>query len=230
MTNEIMTEFGPNINERTSPCSTFKITLSLIGYDAGILKDEKTPTWDFQEGYDDWLPTWKACQSPESWMKSSCVWYSKILALQLGMEKIQSYLNTLEYGNRDISGGIGLPGPAGVAWINSSLKITLREQVDFIQKMVLRKLPLASEAIKKTRAILFREELGKGWKLFGKTGGCVSKTEKDGQALEQGWFIGWIEKDQNFYPFAYLIRGNTIKLSQRILRVKQLLLESGTMN
>ncbi len=64
VTDEIVLELGPHINERISPCSTFKITLSLMGYDAGILKDEKTPIWDFQEGYDDWLESWKAPQTP----------------------------------------------------------------------------------------------------------------------------------------------------------------------
>lgn len=93
---ETVFELGPSINERMSPCSTFKITLSLMGYDAGILKDEKTPIWDFQDGYDDSLASWKAPQSPQSWMKYSCIWYSKILALQLGMEKIQSYLGSME--------------------------------------------------------------------------------------------------------------------------------------
>jgi beta-lactamase class D len=71
MTDEVVTELGPNINKRMSPCSTFKIPLSLMGYDAKILKDETNPTWDFQEGYDDWLVSSRAPQSPLSWMKYS---------------------------------------------------------------------------------------------------------------------------------------------------------------
>jgi len=43
ITDEIVLELGPSINEQISPCSSFKITLSVIGYDAGILKDENTP-------------------------------------------------------------------------------------------------------------------------------------------------------------------------------------------
>ena len=66
MTDEVVTELGPNINKRMSPCSTFKIPLSLMGYDAEVLKDEINPTWDFQEGYDDWLVSWRAPQSPLS--------------------------------------------------------------------------------------------------------------------------------------------------------------------
>lgn len=215
ITDEIVLELGEQINKQISPYSTFKITLSLMGFDAGILKDEKTPTWDFQEGYDDFLEPWRGSQTPQSWIKYSCVWYSKILALQLGLEKIQSYLTSIEYGNEDMSGGLAQPGPTSVAWINSSLKISPKEQVDFIQRMVCEQLPISPHAIQMTKLLLFREELPEGWKLFGRTG--------------FGWFVGWIEKDHNFCPFAYHISEQKIDPDQRIQRVKQLLLESNVM-
>jgi beta-lactamase class D len=214
VTDEVVVELGPHIDERITPCSTFKIVLSLMGFDAGILKDEKTPTWDYQEGYDDFMESWKAPQTPQSWMQYSCFWYSKILARQLGLEKIQSYLASLEYGNQDMSGGLTN------AWVSSSLKISPKEQVDFIQKMLREKLPISSSAIHMTKALLFKEELPEGWKLFGKTGWGDKN-------LGVGWFVGWVEKDQSFFPFAYNIR--EINLAQRIPRVKQLLAESNVM-
>lgn len=229
MTNVVITELGPSINKQMSPCSTFKIPLSLMGYDAEVLKDEIYPTWDFQEGYDDWLASWRAPQSPLSWMKYSCVWYSKVLSLELGLEKIQNYLSSIEYGNQDVSGGLTDPGLLNPFWINSSLEISPKEQVDFLQKMIQGLLPISSKAIRMTRAILFKEELSEGWKLFGKTGWSGSDITKDGKTLEHSWFVGWIEKDQNFYPFAYLIRDNKINLDQRIPRVKQLLTQSKAM-
>lgn len=229
LTDEIVLEIGPSINKRISPCSTFKITLSLMGYDAGVLKDEQNPIWNFQEGYDDFFESWKAPLTPLSWMKYSCVWYSKILALQLGMEKIQSYLTSLEYGNKDMSGGLAPPGPMNIAWINSSLKISPKEQVDFIQKIICGKLPISSNATQMTKILLFKEELPEGWKLFGKTGWSGSEIGKDGKTLVHSWFVGWIEKDHSFYPFAYLIRKEKINLDQRIPRVKQLLVESNVM-
>lgn len=230
ITNETVLELGPHAEERISPCSTFKITLSLIGYDAGILIDETTPTWEFKNGYDDWLASWRAPISPKSWMQYSCVWYSKVLSLQLGLEKIQSYLTSMKYGNQNMSGGLAVPGPMNPAWINSSLTISPREQVDFIQKMVMDKLPISSNAIQMTKVILLKEESPEGWKLFGKTGWSGSDIGKDGKTLEHGWFVGWIEKDNNFFPFAYLIREQKINLDQRIPRVKQLLVESKIIN
>jgi beta-lactamase class D len=228
-TDEIVAELGPHINERISPCSTFKITLSVMGYDAGVLVDENTPVWDFQDGYDDWLESWKAPQTPQSWMKYSCVWYSKVLSLQLGLETMQSYVDSMKYGNMDLSGGLAEPGPGNVAWINSSLMISPKEQVDFIQNMVQGKLSVSGQAIEMTKVILFKEELTEGWKLFGKTGWSGSDIAKDGKTLEHSWFVGWIEKDHRFFPFAYLIRDKKINLDQRIPRVKQLLIESHVM-
>jgi beta-lactamase class D len=53
-----------------------------------------------------------------------------------------------------------------------------KRQVNFIQKMVLGKLPISFDSIQMTNAILFKEELSEGWKLFGKTGWSGSDKEK----------------------------------------------------
>ncbi len=224
VTDKTVLELGPHVEKRISPCSTFKIPLSLMGYDAGILSDETTPTWNFQAGYDASFASWRAPITPKSWMEYSCVWYSKVICLQLGLEKIQSYLTSMEYGNQEMSGMLAEPGPMAPAWINSSLTISAREQVDFIRKMILGKLPISSNAIQMTKKLLLKEESPEGWKLFGKGG--WSGPEKEGKSLEHGWFVGWLEKDHLFFPFAYLIRERKINLDQRIPRVKQLLEEA----
>ncbi len=230
ITADTVLEIGPHIYTQISPCSTFKMALSLMGYDAGILKNEKKPIWNFQTSYDDWLPAWRSPQTPQSWMQHSCVWYAKLLALQLGPEKIQSYLASFKYGNQDISGGLPEPGGENPAWINSSLKISPKEQVELIQKMVNGKLPISSHAVQMTKTLLFKEDLSNGWQLFGKTGWSGSDIGTDGKTLEHSWFVGWIEKDLNFFPFAYLIREQKINLEKRIPRVKQLLEDSNILS
>lgn len=221
-TDEVVLELGPYINERATPASSFKIVLSLIGYDAGILKDENTPTWDFQMGYDDFSSSWTASQTPQSWMARSCIWYSKILALQLGLTTIQNYLALLEYGNQDMSGGLAQPGPVNPAWVSSSLKISPREQVDFIQKMIRGNLSVSAYAVQMTKVLVFKEILPGGWGLYGKAGlGGIFK--ENGDNLEVRWFVGWIEKDQLFFPFAYQLRDIDIDITQTVPRVKQLL-------
>src|SRR5690606_6812231 len=142
-------------DERVSPCSTFKIPLSLMGYDAGILIDEQTPTWEFQKDYDDFLDTWKCTQSPQSWMKYSCVWYSKLLSCQIGLKKMQDYLARFNYGNQNLPAEPVMSGKVDPAWFPSSpLKISPREQVNFINKMLQNNLQITNHAILMTKAIL----------------------------------------------------------------------------
>ncbi len=223
--NEIIREFGSNIEERVTPASSFKIVLSLMGYDAGVLQDEQTPTWEFQEGYDDFLESWKQSQTPETWMNRSCLWFSKNLALQLGLETIEQYLSSFKYGNQDFSTGMVPPGSTNPAWVSSSLKISPKEQVKFIQKMIQNKLHISSKALQMTKNHLFKEEISHGWKLFGKTG-LGSTVDETGKKLKVRWFVGWVENDQNFFPFAYLLQEYEIDILQAIPRVKQLLEES----
>src|SRR6187397_729096 len=74
ITEEVVLEVGPHIDKRIAPCSSFKIVLSLIGFEENVLIDQTTPSWDYQEGYDDFRETWKASLTPQSWMKYSCLW------------------------------------------------------------------------------------------------------------------------------------------------------------
>lgn len=221
-TSEIIQVFGSKIEERVTPASSFKIVLSLMGYDTGILQNEQTPTWHFQEGYDDFLESWKQSQTPQTWMNSSCVWFSKIIAEQLGLKRIEQYLSSFEYGNQNFSTGLIPPGSTNPAWVSSSLKISPKEQVEFIQKMIQEKLTISRNALQMTKNLLFKEEISLGWNLFGKTGlGCTF--DKYGKSLQVRWFVGWVENGQNFFPFAYLLQEHEIDVIQTIPRVKQLL-------
>jgi beta-lactamase class D len=229
-TGEKLSAIGSQVYERLTPCSTFKIALSLMGYQEGILKDETQPTWSYQVGYVDYLPSWKVSQTPYSWMKNSCVWYSQKLAFLMGLEKIDAYLTSFDYGNCNMSGDADAwQNPAlGISprpWICSSLKISPEEQVSFIRKMVRRELTVSNYATQMTKALLFIEELPNGWKLYGKTGAGSISSDKTEDKTEIGWFVGWIEDDKTFLPFAYCILDKKVDNAQRIPRTKQLLLE-----
>lgn len=162
-------------------------------------------------------------------MNRSCIWFSKILALKLGLETIGQYLSSFEYGNQDFSAGMIPPGPIKPAWVSSSLKISPKEQVEFIQKMLRERLSISSIALQMTKNLLFKEEISHGWKLFGKTA-LGSSVDENGKNLKVRWFVGWVQNDQSFFPFAYLLQEYEIDAFQTVPRVKQLLEESNLWN
>ena len=191
-------------NKRYAPCSTFKIALSLIGYDSGILIDEMHPSWPFKKGYPDFLDQWKQDQTPQSWMKNSCIWYSQLLTKKLGMKNFQFYVTKLGYGNTDLSGDKGKNNGLTNAWLSSSLEISSQEQIAFLEQLLANKLQINQHAHEMTRNILFVENLLNGWKLYGKTGSGVLLSPDRTQKLEiqHGWFIGWIEKSGRVILFS----------------------------
>jgi beta-lactamase class D len=140
---------------------------------------------------------------------------------------MQNYLAAFHYGNQAMTTELVAPGKENPAWFHSGpLRISPREQVGFIRKMLQYELGISSDAIDSTKLILFREELATGWKLFGKTGLRVIG-RNDNNDLEYGWFVGWIENKDRYFPFAYLILDEKIRLGKRVPRVIELVNESG---
>jgi len=177
------------------PESTFKIALSLIGFDSSIFIDQNTPLWPYKNEYASFNNICKQDQTPKTWMRDSCLWYSQILTSKLGIQKFQEYLQSFNYGNMDLSGDKGQNNGLSRSWISSSLKISPYQQLDFLQSIIEQKLPVSKKSYDNTKKIMFITEFAAGWKLYGKTGNGVqvdqngSKTE-----LQHGWFIGYIQK------------------------------------
>jgi beta-lactamase class D len=215
---------GEQLDVRLTPCSTFKIPLSLIGFDRGVLLDEIHPVYPYHQGYEAYLKEWAGPINPTSWMAYSCVWYSKLLAEKLSSQVIADCLRAFEYGNAEVSSGLGSLSGDNPFWIKGSLAISLREQALFLQKMLKKEFSISDKAYQMTRSILFKEELSDGAQLFGKTGysGVV-----DDATGSYGYFVGWLEKNGQTYVFAYLISGHDVVLSRRVPRVKELLIDIG---
>lgn len=191
-----------------APESTFKIALSLMGFDSGIFKNETNPEWQFKEGYTHYINVCKGSHNPRTWMRDSCVWYSQVLTQKLGMDKFKNYLEKFNYGNQDIAGDKGKNNGLTHAWLSSSLEISPLQQTQFLQKLIDNQLQISGKSQQITKEILFREELPGGWKLYGKTGNGrqlnADKTQK--LDLQHGWFVGWIEKNGRVITFASHIK------------------------
>lgn len=205
---------------RHSPCSTFKIAISLMGFDNGFLKDENTPEIYFKSGYVDWLDVWKQPHNPRTWMKHSCVWYSQCITRHLGNSAFNNYVKKFSYGNMDTQGNSDKPDGLTSCWLSSSLKISPVEQVNFLEKLLLSKLAVNKNAERLTRNILFIQDLPNGWKLYGKTGSGYQYSQVEGKNLQIGWFVGWLERSGKTLIFAQYIEDDRIQSSYASVRAK----------
>lgn len=203
MENDKIIKQEGDIKSRYSPESTFKIALSLMGYDARILEDENNPEWPFKNGYPLFVNFWKGPHGPRTWMRDSCVWYSHVLTKKLEMENFAAYVRKFNYGNQDISGDTGKNNGLTYSWLSSSLEISPKEQTVFLQKLAEQKLPVNSKSHEMTKKIMYIQELQGGWKLYGKTGmGRLLDASRQKTELQHGWFVGWIERDGRIITFA----------------------------
>lgn len=199
---KVLRQEGAGCATRLPPASTFKLVLSLIGYDAGILTDAHDPAWPYREGYVAWNPAWRETTDPARWMKISVVWYSQQVTERLGSDRFRRYVDAFDYGNRDVSGGLAR------AWIGSSLAISPLEQIAFLRKVVARSLPVSAQAYDMTAAITAQDMQPDGWRIHGKTG-AGAPLGADGQidgARSYGWFVGWAMKEGRTVVFARLIQ------------------------
>jgi len=194
--------------QRVTPASTFKIALSLMGYDSGFLTDEHLPALPFHAGYVDYMPSWKATTDPTTWISNSVVWYSQQLTEWLGEERFRHYVEAFRYGNADLSGDPVRHDGLTHAWLSSSLRISPLEQLQFLHRIITRQLPVSERAYEMTSRITAVGKLANGWEVHGKSGNGA-QVNADGtvdHTRQIGWFVGWASKGERVLAFARCIQ------------------------
>jgi len=203
----------PQSATRLSPCSTFKIYNSLAGLETGTLDQEDVYTLVKWNGTHYTFPAWNHDQTLASATKDSVVWYFQELASRIGTERMQAYLNKIDYGNRDISGGLT------TFWLGSSLQISAREQVGLLHRLYSGKLPISPENVAiVTKNITLSEN--NGMRFMGKTG---SDLQDDKWIL--GWFVGCVEKQGKRYFFATNIQAPDGAIGGKAREITKLILK-----
>jgi beta-lactamase class D len=225
-TGNVLHETG-DCDSRVTPASTFKIPLALIGFDSGVLIDSKTPVWPFKKGYPDWGgAAWQQDVGPAHWMKHSVLWYSQQLTARLGMDHFASAVTALDYGNADLSGDPGQDNALERSWISSSLKISPREQLGFLRRLLAGDLPVSPAAMAATREIVGSESFASGWTIWGKTGSAYPR-HADGSFDRRhgwGWFVGWGQRGGTTLVFARLTQDEGGESGSAGLRTRSSLL------
>lgn len=200
---KIVSEYNPanRCNERLSPDSTFKVPLSLMAFNQGIINQKTVFKWNGAKGV---LPEHDQDQTAASWIKYSVLWVSQVLTPQLGNARIKHYLAGFSYGNQDFSGDPGANNGLTHAWLSSSLKISAKEQLQFLSAMLSNELPVSQSAVQQTVDNMFLGKLANGAQYYGKTGsGRHGRNERlsNPSKLRDGWFVGFIEQGDQHYIF-----------------------------
>ena len=220
MTQHIVEQQG-ECDTRITPASTFKIALSLMGYDAGFLKSERAPVLKYRRGEVAWNESWLADTDPRKWIRDSVVWYSQRVTAALGPRRFQRYATAFGYGNADVSGDPTLHDGLKFAWIDSSLRISPLEQLAFLERVVRRELPVSVFAYDMTGRLTAMPDVS-GWELHGKTGTGfpLLADGRSDHAHAYGWFVGWAVKGSRRLVFVRQVQDRSLQDGPAGLRAR----------
>lgn len=202
--NEIFTPDSSVITTRYTPCSTFKIWNTLIGAECQLIGsvDDSFYIWDSIPRF---LPAWNRDLTLKEAFSVSCVPSFQALAKKIGTQRMITWIETLNYGDKDISSGIDdfwLPREG-----KKSIMISPLEQAQLIRKLVTDELPFSEKSKSILQEVMLIEKTAKGI-YFGKTGSGTIIGEKKGKSI--GWFAGYCTSKGTTYSFACLIKGENV--------------------
>ena len=131
---------------RLSPASTFKIPHALAALDAGVVSGPNhTFKWD---GVPRAYESWRRDHTLASAMHNSVLWYFQRVAEKLGMTRERDYVRRFNYGNMDASSGLT------TFWLGGSLQISPDEQLRFLRRLYVDRLPVSLRAMTTVKRIL----------------------------------------------------------------------------
>jgi bla regulator protein BlaR1 len=199
--------------KRQSPCSTFKISNSLIALETGVASGpEFRLAWN---GTKYPIEAWNRDQTLRSAFSVSCVWFYQELARRVGNQQMDHWVKAIRYGNEDISGGLTN------FWLSSSLTISPDEQVDFLRRLHMRQLPFSRKAIDTVLDIMTVSQEG-GVTYRGKTG-TAGNSQK--QIATAGWWVGSVSGPKREYYFATWISSGENPSGRTARKITEKILE-----
>lgn len=170
---------------RYTPASTFKIFSSIMALETGI-RESPDDRYDWN-GKESIIPMCNTGLTLKQAFQFSCVWYYQIIARGAGEETMQGFLNKFRYGNQKVG------GPVDQLWLESPLKISANEQIEFLNRLQADSLPI-KESTKEIMRDIMHHEIN-GTHVYSKTG--WGRGDPD-----IGWLVGWVEKGDGLRIFA----------------------------
>lgn len=174
-------------NTRFIPASTFKIPNTLIGLSVGAVSsvDEVLPYGGKPQPF----KAWERDMSLRDAISASNVAIYRELARRIGLEGMRDHVARIDYGSAEIGTKVD------DFWLSGPLKISAVEQTLFLARLADSALPFP-KGVQETVSEIIRLEQRNGLTLYGKTGW------ENAPEPGTGWWVGWVEKDGQAYPFA----------------------------
>ncbi len=200
-------------NEAISPYSTFKIVSTLMGLNNGVIRDETSKVGYSGKQYS--IDAWNSDLTLKQAMQTSCVWYYRKVIDKIGKEKVLNELRLLNYGNCDISQwegtDVNIEPELNGFWLDSSLKISAREQVEVMKSIFEGKSIYSEDQVDTLKRVMLIDEVN-DWKIYGKTGTHANK---------EGWYVGVAENMDNrlfFAIYVETVEGDSFGVSGAVAR------------
>lgn len=169
-------------NQRLLPASTFKIPSTLIALEEGVVTPTDTIEWD---GISRPIQQWNQDQTLTSAFRHSCVPVYQQFASKIGIIRYQEYVSILQYGNEDIG------SDTTEFWLQGNFAISPSEQISFLRKIINQEYPFSADNYEVLKMIMVNESTN-NYTVYAKTG----------WAMTHGWFVGYVEAEDNIWIFA----------------------------
>lgn len=204
--------------QRFAPAATFRIANALVGLDVGAVKsiDEVVPYQAKQyTTYENVRPyiygggleranEWNRQMELRKAMRIPNTPIFRELARRIGIERMRDGMAKLAYGNMEVGNEVDR------FWRDGTLQISAIEQAEFLARLAQGKLPVAREVLKGVRELTLKEKTAI-YRLHSKTGSLITTNP------EVGWWVGWIERENEVFSFALNIEINSRHAEESVL-------------
>ena len=172
------------------PASTFKVPNSLIALETEVVADPDKDIFKW-DGTTRSIEAWNKDHTLRTAIAASVVPVYQEIARRVGAERMQKYVDLLDYGNRNIGGGIDQ------FWLTGDMRIDPMQQIDFLDRLRRGVLPVSKRSQELVRDILPTVKAGDAVIRY-KTGLAGAQ----GGQPPLGWVVGWAEKGSQHTVFA----------------------------
>src|SRR5215475_2842820 len=172
--NRIVTSDGTRLRQAILAASTFKIAISIIALETGVVTDPDKDVFKW-DGTVRSFPDWNRDHTLRSAIAASAVPVYQEIARRIGADRMQKFVDLLDYGNHNIGGGIDQ------FWLTGDMRIDPMQQVDFLDRLRRGVLPVSKRSQDLVRDIL----------PVAKVGDVVIRSKSGLLGRDQG-SLGWM--------------------------------------